>query len=123
MAGIIEIKLGNEVRQLKFANYALEHYTKITGTDIGSIKQVDENYSQLEMTADIILCGLVGWCKSNGKVLDLTKDDIIMLMDDVSYTDQLQVIKEFMNSVVNLTNEMLKALKAMSSEGEEEKKK
>ncbi len=97
--------------------------TKITGTDIGSIKQVDEDYSQLEMTADIILCGLVGWCKSNGKVLDLTKDDIIKLMDDVSYTDQLIVIKEFMNSVVNLTNEMLKALKAMSSEGEEEKKK
>jgi hypothetical protein len=44
-------------------------------------------------------------------------------MDDVSYTDQLTVIKEFMNSVVNLTNEMLKALKAMSSDSEEEKKK
>lgn len=122
MNGYIEIKLGNEVRGLKFANYALEYYTKLTGVDIGTIKEVGEDYSQLEMTADIILCGLVGNARSKGVTLDLSKEDVLRLMDDVSYTDQLLVIKEFMNSVVNLTNEMLKALKAMGGESEEKKK-
>ncbi len=121
MNGYIEIKLGNEKRGLKFANYALEYYTNLTGVNIGELKEVGEDYSQLEMTADIILSGLVGTARSKGEVLELTREDVLRMMDDVSYTDQLLVIKEFMNSVVNLTNEMLKALKAMK--GEDEKKK
>jgi len=122
MNGFIEIQLGGEVKGLKFANYALEQYTKLTGVDIGTIKEVGDDYSQLEMTADIIFCGLVGNARSKGEVLTITKEDVLRMMDDVSYTDQLRVIKEFMNSVVSLTNEMLNALKAISGEDTEKKK-
>lgn len=121
MTGIVEITINGEVKQLKFANFAIEQYTRLTGADIGSIKEVSEDYSQLDMVSDIIFCGLVGACRSNGKVVDFTKEDVNMWMDDVSYTDQLLVIKEFMNSVVKLTNEMLNAFKAMG--GSDEKKK
>ena len=121
MTGIIEITLNGEVKQLKFGNYALEKYTKLTGVDIGNLKQLDDNYSQLDMTADIIYCGLFGAYRSNKKVVDFTLEDIQSWVDSMGYADQLTVIKEFMSCVVLMTEQMLNAFKAMS-EGEAEKK-
>jgi len=122
MTGIIEVTLNGEVKQLKFGNYALEQYTKLTGVDIGSIKQLDDNYSQLDMTADIIYCGLFGAYRSNKKVVDFTIQDVQSWVDSLSYGDQLVVIREFMSCVVLMTEQMVNAFKAMS-EGETEKKK
>ena len=56
MTGIVEITINGEVKQLKYANFALEAYTKLTGADIGTFKEVSEDYSQLDMTSDIIYC-------------------------------------------------------------------
>jgi len=121
MTGIVEITINGEVKQLKYANFALEAYTKLTGADIGTIKEVSEDYSQLDMTSDIIYCGLVGSCRSKGEAVTFSKEDVNRWIDDVSMVDQLSAIKEFMNSVVKTTNEMLNAFKAMSG-GEEKKK-
>ena len=60
MNGILELTLNGEVKQLKFSNYALETYTKISGSDIGNIKEIGEDYSQLQMVADLIYSGLTG---------------------------------------------------------------
>jgi hypothetical protein len=123
MTGIIEVTLNGEVKQLKFGNYALEKYTKLTGVDIGNIKQLDDNYTQLDMTADIIYCGLFGAYRANKKVVDFTIDDVQSWVDSMGYADQLVVIKEFMSCVVLMTEEMLNAFKAMGEGSETEKKK
>lgn len=122
MTGIIEVTLNGEVKQLKFGNYALEQYTKLTGVDIGSIKQLGDNYSQLDMTADIIYCGLFGAYRSNKKVVDFSIEDVQSWVDSMAYGDQLIIIKEFMSCVVLITEQMLTAFKAMS-DGTPEKKK
>jgi len=122
MTGIIEVTLNGEVKQLKFGNYALEQYTKLTGVDIGSIKQLSDDYTQLDMTADIIYCGLFGAYRSNKKVVDFTVQDVQSWVDSMGYGDQLIVIKEFMSCVVLMTEQMVNAFKAMS-EGDNEKKK
>jgi hypothetical protein len=117
---MIEVVLNGEVKLLKFGNYALEKYTEITGAGIGEIKEVSDDYSQLEMTADIIYCGLFGYARSKGEAMEITREQVKEWIDDVSYISQLEVIREFTNSVLKMTNDMLAAFKAM---GEGEKKK
>ena len=123
MTGILEITLNGEVKQLKFGNYSLEKYTQITGADIGSIKEIGEDYTQLDMVVDIIFCGLVGSYRSNKKVVDFTIDDVQIWVDNITYVDQLNVIKEFMACVVVITQQMVDAMKSMSGEGSNGEKK
>ena len=126
MTGVIEVTLNGEVKELRFGNYAFEKYNKITGTSAGFIKEINEDYLQLDMVADIIYCGLFGQYRVNKKVIDFTIDDIRNSMDSISYIDQLKVIKEFMACVVTLTEQMNAALKAMNygqEKSDDEKKK
>jgi len=121
MNGQIEITLNGEIKLLKFGNYALHKYTEITGSDIGQIKEITEDYSQLEMTADIIYCGLFGYSKSKGEALQVSRDEVKLWVDDINYIDQLNAIKEFTNSVLKMTNDMLAAFKAMGGDSEKKK--
>lgn len=122
MTGITEVTLNNEIKQLIFANYALEAYTKLTGANIGEVKEISDDYSQLDMVADLCYCGLVGFYRRNGKIIDFTHEEVKMWVDEMTMADQLKVIKEFTSSVLEMTNQMLMAFKAMN-EGTEEKKK
>lgn len=123
MTGIAEVTLNNEIKQLIFANYALEAYTKLTGANIGEVKEISDEYSQLDMVADLCYCGLIGFYRRNGKVVDFTHDEVKMWVDELSLADQLKVIKEFTASVLEMTNQMLTAFKAMATDLEGEKKK
>jgi hypothetical protein len=118
MVGITEITLNGEVKELRFGNYAFEKYNKLTGTNAGAIKELNEDYLQLDMVADIIYCGLFGSYRVNKKVIDFTIDEIKQSMDSISYIDQLVVIREFMSCVVNLTEQMNDALKAMNHQSD-----
>jgi len=118
MTGITEIKINGTIKSLKFGNYALYEYTKLTGADIGNIKEIGENYTQLDLATDVIFCGLIGACRVNKEVVDFTREDVSVWIDDVSQLDQLNAIKEFYASVVSHTHDMLEALKAMASDGE-----
>lgn len=118
---IVEITINGEVKQLKFANYALEKYTTITGVGIGEVKEPNDTYSQLDMVRDLIFCGLYGYYRSNGLVFDVKIEDVEKWMDEISQADQLQVVKGFTNAVLKLTNDMLASFKAMA--GSDEKKK
>ena len=118
---MIEIKLNNELKSLKFSNYALECFTKITGSEIGEIKEISENYTQLDLIADIIYSGLIGNCRATNTKIDFTKEDVVCWVDDLSYTDQLLVIKDFTERCLKFTNQMLDAFKAMQAEGEKKK--
>ena len=123
MTGIIEIKINNSIKPLKFGNYALYEYTKLTGADIGNIKEIGDDYTQLDLATDVIFCGLVGACRVNKEVVYFNREDVSIWIDDVSQLDQLNAIKEFYASVVSHTHDMLEALKAMASESSNEKKK
>lgn len=123
MTGIIEITLNGEVKQLKFGNYSLEQYTKITGADIGTVKEITEDYTQLDMIADIVFCGLFGAYRANRKVIDFNIQDVQSWVDSLSYVDQLKVIKEFMQCVVIMTEQMVDAMKAMTADGANDEKK
>ena len=123
MTGIIEVTLNGEVKQLKFGNYSLEQYTKVTGADIGTIKEITDNYTQLDMIADIVYCGLFGACRANKKVVDFTIEDVQSWADSINYVDQLKVIREFMACVVVMTEQMVDAMKAMSAEDSNGEKK
>ena len=123
MIGIIDITLNNKPTQLIFANYALEQYNRLTGVGVGEVKQLDENYSQLDMVADLVYCGLYGYYRRNNKVIDFTHDEVKGWVDDLSYADQLLVIKEFTSSCLEMTNQMLQAFKAMAADSNSEEKK
>jgi len=123
MIGIVEVTLNGSVKQLVFANYALEAYTKLTGANIGEVKEISDEYSQLDMVADLCYCGLIGFYRRNGKVVDFTHDEVKMWVDELSLADQLKVIKEFTASVLEMTNQMLTAFKAMATDSEGQKKK
>lgn len=127
MIGIVEVTLNGSVKQLVFANYALEQYTKLTGSDIGQLKNIDQNYSQLDMVADLCYCGLVGYYRRNKLVVDFTHEDVKCWVDEISLADQLKVIKEFTASVLEMTTQMVTAFKALNagntdSTGNEKKK-
>jgi hypothetical protein len=123
MTGIIEVTLNGEVKQLKFGNYSLEQYTKVTGADIGTVKEITEDYTQLDMIADIVFCGLFGSYRANKKVVDFTVEDVQSWVDNINYVDQLKVIREFMACIVVLTEQMVDAMKAMSAEDSNGEKK
>ncbi len=122
MTGIIEVTLNGEVKQLKFSNYSLETYTRISGSDIGNIKEIGENYSQLQMVADLIYSGLTGYYRSKSLIIDFTYEDVVEWVDDLNYETQLQVTKCFTESCLKITQEMIKAFKAMSDDNKEKKK-
>ena len=123
MNGILELTLNGEVKQLKFSNYALETYTKISGSDIGNIKEIGEDYSQLEMVADLVYSGLTGYYRGKSLIINFTFEDVVEWVDDLSYEGQLQVIECFTESCLKITQEMIKVFKAMSTEQQGEKKK
>ena len=123
MNGILEVTLNGEVKQLKFSNYSLETYTRISGSDIGNIKEIGENYSQLQMVADLIYSGLTGYYRSKSLIIDFSYEDVVEWVDDLNYETQLQVTKCFTESCLKITQEMIKAFKAMSSDNQQEKKK
>jgi len=122
MNGILEVTLNGEVKQLKFSNYSLETYTRISGSDIGNIKEIGENYSQLQMVADLIYSGLTGYYRSKSLIIDFSYEDVVEWVDDLNYETQLQVIKTFTESCLKITQEMIKAFKAMSDDNKEKKK-
>ena len=122
MNGILEVTLNGEVKQLKFSNYSLETYTRISGSDIGNIKEIGENYSQLQMVADLIYSGLTGYYRSKSLIIDFSYEDVVEWVDDLNYETQLQVIKCFTESCLKITQEMIKAFKAMSDDNKEKKK-
>lgn len=115
---MLEVKLGGEVKQLKFGNYALEVYTKLTGSDIGTIKEVGENYSELDCTTDVAYAGLVGNYRVKGKVVDFTIDDVREWIDDVDFQTQAQILTAFYNSILAKSENLLKQLEAMKGEAE-----
>lgn len=123
MTNIIEVTLNGEVKQLKFGNYALEKYTQLTGADIGTIKQLSDDYMQLDLVADIVYAGLFGYYRSTKKIVDFDIDQIKDWIDVMSYPDQLIVIKQFMTSVVIMTEQMADAMKAINAESMEGEKK
>lgn len=118
---IVEITINGELKQLRFDNRALEKYTQVTGVDVGGVKEMAEDYSQLDMVRDLIFCGLYGYYRKEGKIFDVKIEDIDTGMGDVTQADQLAVIKAFTASVLKVTNEMVLAFKAMG--GSDEKKK
>ena len=122
MNGILEVTLNGEVKQLKFSNYSLETYTRISGSDIGNIKEIGENYSQLQMVADLIYSGLTGYYRSKSLIIDFSYEDVVEWVDDLNYETQLQVTKCFTESCLKITQEMIKAFKAMSDDKQEKKK-
>jgi hypothetical protein len=122
MNGILEVTLNGEVKQLKFSNYSLETYTRISGSDIGNIKEIGENYSQLQMVADLIYSGLTGYYRSKSLIIDFSYEDVVEWVDDLNYETQLQVTKCFTESCLKITQEMIKAFKAMSDDNKEKKK-
>jgi hypothetical protein len=122
MNGILEVTLNGEIKQLKFSNYSLETYTRISGSDIGNIKEIGENYSQLQMVADLIYSGLTGYYRSKSLIIDFSYEDVVEWVDDLSYETQLQVTKCFTESCLKITQEMIKAFKAMSDDKQEKKK-
>lgn len=122
MNGLIEVTLNGEVKQLKFSNYSLETYTRISGSDIGNIKEIGENYSQLQMVADLIYSGLTGYYRSKSLIIDFSYEDVVEWVDDLNYETQLQVTKCFTESCLKITQEMIKAFKAMSDDKQEKKK-
>jgi hypothetical protein len=122
MNGILEVTLNGEIKQLKFSNYSLETYTRISGSDIGNIKEIGENYSQLQMVADLIYSGLTGYYRSKSLIIDFSYEDVVEWVDDLNYETQLQVTKCFTESCLKITQEMIKAFKAMSDDKQEKKK-
>ena len=95
MTGITEIKINGTIKSLKFGQYAVHEYINLTGVEIGSIKEVGEDYTQLDLATDVIFCGLVGACRVNKQVVDFTREDVAVWIDDVTILDQLKAIKEF----------------------------
>lgn len=117
---MIEVTLGNKLRQLKFGNYALEAYTKQTGVDIGTVKEIGENYTELDCVADVTYSGLVGFCRFKGEAVDFTITDVRGWIDDIDFKTQAEILTAFYQSIIAKTENLLKQLEAMK--GEVEKK-
>jgi hypothetical protein len=118
---MIEVKLNGELKQLKFGNYALEAYTKLTGADIGSIKEIGDGYSELDMIVDVTYSGLVGYVRSKGLILDFTINDVRLWVDELDVKSQAEIIASFYQSILAKTEGLLKQLEAMRG-AEAEKK-
>jgi len=119
---IVEITINGELKQLVFDHRAYEKYTLMTGADIGSLKEITAEYSQLDMVRDYIVCGLFGYYRKNGLIWDENLcAEIDKAMGDVTMLDQLKVIQEFTRCCLRITNEMAIALKAIGGNAEKKK--
>lgn len=124
MNGICEIELGGQMRSLKFGNYALEKYIALTGSKIGEMKEVSEDYTELDMYADVIYAGLYGWARSKQETFIVKHEEVVAWMDDLSFISKMEAVKAIHEGWIKVTNDMLEAFKQLSqqSEGEEKKK-
>jgi hypothetical protein len=118
MAGTIEIKLGNEVRGLRFGNYALMTYNSLTNTDALSVKELDETYQYIDFVRDIVFCGLKGWYKVNGKLCDFTINDVTEWVDTMDFNNIKVIVDEWSASIQSseLIKQSIEALNVSDSE-------
>jgi hypothetical protein len=124
MTGYIQLELGGKKRGIKFGNYALIEYSKLTG---GGVVEVNE-VNPLKLCADLIYCGLKNNCYIKKEKEDFTHDDVILWVDDIPMTKVTEVIQVFEQSVKisqgiqNIQETMSPSTQSVKAEGEEPKK-
>lgn len=116
-----QITINGNLVQLKFGNYALKKYTELTGMDIGAIKELTDDYTDLDLACDVIFSGLFGNAKYKGEVLAMSYEDLKKEMDEVTILDRMKALKAFTESLIVSSNQMLEALKALQGNGEKKK--
>lgn len=118
----IDVKLGGVVRTLRFGNYALMTYNKLTQTDAGTVKEFSEEYGNIDLVCDITFSGLKASYKIKKQPFDITYEQVMEWVDEMQVTQIQEIINAFSESVSS-SELVQKAIEAMSTESDEEEKK
>jgi ribosomal protein L20A (L18A) len=115
---ILDVKLGNEVRTLRFGNYALMTYNALTKTDAGEIKEQSLEYTDIDLVCDITYSALKAFYKVKRQPFDITIEQVSEWIDEASIEDIQKIILTFSESVK--TTEFIEmAQKAMAIDNTE----
>jgi hypothetical protein len=115
---ILDVKLGNEVRTLRFGNYALMTYNALTKTDAGEIKEQSLEYTDIDLVCDITYSALKAFYKVKRQPFDISIEQVAEWIDEASIEDIQKIILTFSESVK--TTEFIEmAQKAMAIDNTE----
>lgn len=121
MTGYIQLELGGKKRGVKFGNYALIEYSKLTGA--GVVEITEQN--PIKLCADIVYCGLKNNCFIKKEIEDFTYDDVIIWVDDMDINEITNIVKVFedsINSTKGVVETQMAISKSQKSKSEEPKK-
>ena len=114
----IEVQLGGQVRTLRFGNYALMTYNKLTQTEAGTVKEFSDEYGNMDLVCDITFSGLKAFYKIKKQTFDITYEQVMEWVDEMQVSQIQEIINAFSESVS--TSEIVqKAIDAMASESQE----
>lgn len=121
---ILDIKLGNEMRTLRFGNYALMTYNALTATDAGEVKEINSEYTNIDFVCDITYCALKANYKVKRQPFDITIEQVYEWIDEASFDDIATIITYYTESIKpsELVQNAQKALAADSKEVDLKKK-
>jgi hypothetical protein len=94
MTGYIQLELGGKKRGVKFGNYALMEYSKITGTGVAEFDETNP----IKLCADLVYCGLKNNCFIKKEIEDFTQEDVLIWVDDMPMTKITEIIQVFEES-------------------------
>lgn len=97
MTGYIQLELGGKKRGVKFGNYALFEYSKLTNT--GVVEFNEQN--PIKLCADILFCGLKNNCFIKKEEEDFTYEDVMIWVDSMSMDQIAEITKVFEETVMS----------------------
>jgi hypothetical protein len=112
---ILDVKLGDKVRTLRFGNYALLLYNNLTNTEAGTIKQIDEEYTNIDLVCDITFCSLQANYKVKREPFNITIQQVAEWLDEADINTISEIITAFTKSITS-SSLVEQANKVMASE-------
>jgi hypothetical protein len=116
MTGYIQLELGGKKRGVKFGNYALFEYSKLTNT--GVVEFNEQN--PIKLCADLVYCGLKNNCLLKRETEDFTYEDVVAWVDEMPITQITEITQVFEESV-KATQGVIEIQEAMASNSKGEK--
>jgi hypothetical protein len=110
MTGYIQLELGGKKRGVKFGNYALFEYSKITNSGVAEFNE----QNPIKLCADLIYCGLKNNCLIKREIEDFTYQDVIAWVDDMPI-DKITEITQIFEQSINSSRGVNEIQEAMSS--------